>query len=67
MGTWWVPVVPSLKPMMVEKHGEPRSFSNLDAEEEVTYRFQVVSFKDGEGWVLGKPTLLLHTKDSGKS
>lgn len=46
---------------------EPRSFSNLDAEEEITYRFQVVSFKDGEGWVLGKPTLLLHTKDSGKS
>ncbi|KAL7542517.1 hypothetical protein ACHAXR_011847 [Thalassiosira sp. AJA248-18] len=46
---------------------EPRSFSNLDAEEEITYRFQVVSFKDGEGWVLGKPTLLLHTKDNGKS
>jgi photosystem II stability/assembly factor-like uncharacterized protein len=46
---------------------EPRSFSNLDAEEEITYRFQVVSFKDGEGWVLGKPTLLLHTKDSGKT
>jgi len=49
------------------KTWEARSFSNLDAEEEVTYRFQVVSFKDGEGWVLGKPTLLLHTKDSGKS
>jgi len=46
---------------------EPRSFSNLDAEEEITYRFQTVSFKDGEGWVLGKPTLLLHTKDNGKS
>lgn len=46
---------------------EPRSFSNLDAEEEVTYRFQVVSFQDKEGWVLGKPTLLLHTKDGGNS
>ena len=46
---------------------EPRSFSNLDAEEEITYRFQVVSFNNGEGWVLGKPTLLLHTKDGGKS
>jgi len=46
---------------------EPRSFSNLDAEEEITYRFQVVSFKDGEGWVLGKPTLMLHTKDAGKT
>jgi len=49
------------------KTWEPRAFSNLDAEEEITYRFQVVSFKDGEGWVLGKPTLLLHTKDAGKS
>ena len=49
------------------KTWEARSFANLDPEEEVTYRFQVVSFKDGEGWVLGKPTLLLHTKDSGKS
>lgn len=49
------------------KTWEARSFSNLDAEEEVTYRFQVLSFKDGEGWVLGKPTLMLHTKDNGKS
>ena len=46
---------------------EPRSFQNLDAEEEVTYRFTQVSFTDGEGWVLGKPTLMLHTKDSGKT
>jgi len=46
---------------------EARSFSNLDAEEEVTYRFTVSSFTDGEGWVLGKPTLMLHTKDSGKT
>lgn len=49
------------------KTWEARSFSNLDPEEEVTYRFQVVSFAGGEGWVLGKPTLLLHTKDSGKT
>jgi len=46
---------------------EPRSFSNLDAEEEITYRFQVVSFCGGDGYVLGKPSLLLHTKDAGKS
>jgi photosystem II stability/assembly factor-like uncharacterized protein len=46
---------------------EARSFSNLDAEEEVTYRFTVASFTDGEGWVLGKPTLMLHTKDAGKT
>lgn len=45
---------------------EPRSFSNLDAEEEITYRFQTVSFLNGEGWVLGKPTLMLHTKNGGK-
>jgi len=49
------------------KTWEARSFANLDAEEEITYRFQVLSFKGGEGWVLGKPTLLLHTKDEGKS
>eukprot|EP00816_Leptocylindrus_hargravesii_P001915 CAMPEP_0196811850 /NCGR_PEP_ID=MMETSP1362-20130617/20095_1 /TAXON_ID=163516 /ORGANISM="Leptocylindrus danicus, Strain CCMP1856" /LENGTH=400 /DNA_ID=CAMNT_0042187239 /DNA_START=89 /DNA_END=1291 /DNA_ORIENTATION=+ len=46
---------------------EPRSFQNLDAEEEVTYRFTQVSFQNGEGWVLGKPTLMLHTKDNGQS
>jgi photosystem II stability/assembly factor-like uncharacterized protein len=46
---------------------EARSFSNLDPEEEVTYRFTVSSFTSGEGWVLGKPTLMLHTKDSGKT
>lgn len=46
---------------------EARSFDNLDAEEEVTYRFTVASFTNGEGWVLGKPTLMLHTKDSGKT
>lgn len=49
------------------KTWEQRSFSNLDAEEEINYRFQVVSFKNGEGWVLGKPTLLLHTTDNGKT
>lgn len=46
---------------------EARSFSNLDPEEEITYRFQFVSFKNNEGWVLGKPSLLLHTKDAGKT
>jgi len=46
---------------------EARSFSNLDPDEEVTYRFTVSSFKDGEGWVLGKPSLMLHTKDAGKT
>lgn len=49
------------------KTWEARSFSNLDAEEEINYRFQIVSFSGGEGWVLGKPTLLLHTVDNGKT
>ena len=49
-----------------ETWGE-RSFMSLDAEEEVTYRFQQVSFKDGEGWVLGRPPILLHTTDKGKT
>lgn len=49
------------------KTWEPRSFSNLDAEEEINYRFEKVSFKDKEGWVIGKPPVLLHTTDAGKS
>lgn len=45
----------------------PRSFQNLDPEEEINYRFQVISFKGKEGWVIGKPSILLHTRDGGKS
>ena len=26
-----------------------------------------VSFKDGEAWVIGKPAILLHSKDGGKN
>ena len=33
----------------------------------MSYRFQQVSFFKGEGWVLGKPPLLLHTTDEGKT
>ena len=33
-------------------------FANLDEEEEVGYRFEKVSFKGGEGWVVGKPSVL---------
>lgn len=33
----------------------------------MTYRFTVASFTDGEGWVLGRPALMLHTKDAGKT
>jgi len=44
-----------------------RSFTNLDAEDEINYRFEKVSFKDGEAWVIGKPAILLHSKDGGKN
>jgi len=49
------------------KSWKPRVFANLDAEESVGYRFEKVSFQDGEGWVVGKPPILLHTTDAGKS
>jgi len=49
------------------KTWKPRTFANLDEEEEVGYRFEKISFKNGEGWVIGKPSVLLHTTDSGKS
>jgi len=44
-----------------------KSFANLDPEEEINYRFTKVSFKDGEGYIIGKPAILLHTRDSGAS
>lgn len=44
-----------------------KSFANLDAEDEINYRFTKMSFKDGEGWIIGKPAILLHTRDSGAS
>mmetsp|Transcript_5425 Transcript_5425/g.9570 ORF Transcript_5425/g.9570 Transcript_5425/m.9570 type:complete len:451 (-) Transcript_5425:1121-2473(-) len=46
---------------------EPRAFQNLDAEDEINYRFQNISFYEQEGWVIGKPAILLHTRDGGKS
>jgi len=45
----------------------PKSFANLDPDEEINYRFTKVSFKNGEGWIIGKPAILLHTRDSGSS
>jgi photosystem II stability/assembly factor-like uncharacterized protein len=44
----------------------PRSFTNLDEDEEINYRFEVASLLDNEGWIVGKPAILLHTKDGGK-
>jgi len=49
------------------KKWDVRTFSNLDADEEITYRFETVSFLDGEAWIIGKPPILLHSRDEGKS
>lgn len=44
-----------------------RSFANLGKGEDISYRFQTVSVNGDEVWIVGKPPLLLHSKDSGKS
>mmetsp|Transcript_17806 Transcript_17806/g.54459 ORF Transcript_17806/g.54459 Transcript_17806/m.54459 type:complete len:298 (-) Transcript_17806:1425-2318(-) len=49
------------------KSWQPRSFSALDPDEEITYRFEQVSLNRGEAYIIGKPAILLHTKDAGKS
>eukprot|EP00184_Porphyridium_aerugineum_P004760 CAMPEP_0184699498 /NCGR_PEP_ID=MMETSP0313-20130426/5757_1 /TAXON_ID=2792 /ORGANISM="Porphyridium aerugineum, Strain SAG 1380-2" /LENGTH=180 /DNA_ID=CAMNT_0027158605 /DNA_START=50 /DNA_END=589 /DNA_ORIENTATION=- len=49
------------------KTWQARSFQNLDADEEINYRFSCISFYQDEGWVIGKPQLLLKTRDGGKS
>lgn len=43
-----------------------RSFANLGKSEDVTYRFQNVAVLGNDVWILGKPALLLHSKDAGK-
>jgi photosystem II stability/assembly factor-like uncharacterized protein len=45
----------------------PRTFATVEADEELNYRFEVVTFLGDEGWVIGKPALLLYTADGGKS
>jgi photosystem II stability/assembly factor-like uncharacterized protein len=45
---------------------QPRSFSNLDEDEEISYRFEVCSLNENEGWIVGKPSIMLHTRDGGK-
>jgi hypothetical protein len=45
----------------------PRSFTNLGVEEEINYRFSKISCKGNEVWIIGKPSILLHSKDSGKN
>jgi len=35
-------------------------------QEEITYRFEVTSLSNNEGWIIGKPAIMLHTRDGGK-
>lgn len=37
----------------------------LFQEEEINYRFNSISFKGKEGWIVGKPAILLHSDDAG--
>jgi photosystem II stability/assembly factor-like uncharacterized protein len=43
-----------------------RTFSSLDEDEEINYRFEIASLSDNEGWIVGKPAIMLHTVDGGK-
>lgn len=43
-----------------------RTFSSLDEDEDINYRFEVASLLDNEGWIIGKPAIMLHTRDGGK-
>ncbi|CAL5050293.1 unnamed protein product [Urochloa decumbens] len=44
----------------------PRSIPSAE-DEDFNYRFNSVSFKGKEGWIIGKPAILLHTSDAGES
>lgn len=46
------------------KTWEPRYIESVD-EEGINYRYNAVSFNGSEGWIVGKPGILLHTEDSG--
>ncbi|GJN39420.1 hypothetical protein PR202_gb28538 [Eleusine coracana subsp. coracana] len=44
----------------------PRSIPSAE-DEDFNYRFNSVSFQGKEGWIIGKPAILLHTSDAGES
>ncbi|KAG6575719.1 Photosystem II stability/assembly factor, chloroplastic, partial [Cucurbita argyrosperma subsp. sororia] len=44
----------------------PRSIPSAE-EEDFNYRFNAISFKGKEGWIVGKPAILLYTSDAGVS
>jgi photosystem II stability/assembly factor-like uncharacterized protein len=45
---------------------KPRTFNSLDEDEDITYRFEMASLLNDEGWIIGKPAIMLHTRDGGK-
>lgn len=44
----------------------PRSIPSAE-EEDFNYRFNSISFLGKEGWIVGKPAVLLYTSDAGES
>lgn len=42
-----------------------RSFQKLNTRANIPYRFQTVSVYGNDVWIVGKPALLLHSKDAG--
>ncbi|XP_078442073.1 photosystem II stability/assembly factor, chloroplast (HCF136) [Wolffia australiana] len=44
----------------------PRSIAAAE-DEDFNYRFNSISFKDKEGWIIGKPAILLYTADAGEN
>lgn len=45
----------------------PQSPGRLGADKKQKYSFVGCSYKGGEGWVIGKPSILLHTTNGGES
>jgi len=43
-----------------------RTFTSLDEDEDINYRFTVTDLSANEGWIIGKPAIMLHTRDGGK-
>ncbi|XP_020703777.1 photosystem II stability/assembly factor HCF136, chloroplastic [Dendrobium catenatum] len=44
----------------------PRSIPSAE-DEDFNYRFNSISFRGKEGWIVGKPAILLYTSDAGES
>ena len=44
----------------------PRSIPSAE-DEDFNYRFNSISFKGKEGWIVGKPAILLYTSNAGES